>query len=253
MAFPVPSVVHALAIVRALADARALTLSEVAQRCAISPSSCLGLLRTLVAEGVLRVDAGKRYALLAPWSTIAAEEAEGSARLIARARPLIERAARAWQAPIGLWQVVSRDRFQLVALGEDASATRIHMEEGQRQPIGGGSVGRAFAAAQRVDAAELSRRHGDVRWQRPVSLAEYRAQIEQAAVRGYAIDDGLAFAGITSIAVALAGDPVRFCLTASIFAGSRRDEEVAALAAALTELAAALADRSTDPARRATA
>ena len=46
MSSPVPSVVQAFAIVRALADGRALTLSEVAQICGISPSSCLGLLRT---------------------------------------------------------------------------------------------------------------------------------------------------------------------------------------------------------------
>ena len=42
---------------------------------------------------------------------------------------MLESAARKWLAPVGLWRVFGRDRLQLVALGEDVAATRIHMEE----------------------------------------------------------------------------------------------------------------------------
>lgn len=237
MAVSVPSVVQAFAILRVLADGRALTLSEIAQACAISPSSCFSLLRTLLGEGVLRAGEGKRYTLAPPWSGIVADEPDAAAHLIARARPLLARVARAWQAPVGLWRTIGRDRLQLVALGESDAATRIHMEEGQRQPIGGGSVGRALAAVQGVSRDEMIRRFAALRWQRAVTQDEYVAQIAQAAARGYAVDDGLTHAGVASLAVAVPGTPPMFGISASVFAGSRSDADLAALAAALRTLA----------------
>ncbi|SEJ18824.1 transcriptional regulator, IclR family [Sphingomonas sp. OV641] len=237
MSSPVPSVVHAFAIVRTLADGGAMTLSEVAQSCGISPSSCLGLLRTLVGEGVLSLGEGKRYALQPPWSDIAAGDLDRANRLITRARPVLERAARAWHAPVGLWRVVGRDRLQLVALGQSVAATRIHMEEGQRQPIGSGAVGRALAAAQRTGRDELARRFAAVRWQRPIDFATYAAQVAEAVRLGYGVDDGLSYAGITSVAVSLPDDGSTLCVSASIFAGSRSDAEYHDLVSGLQSLA----------------
>lgn len=253
MSSPVPSVVQAFAIVRALADRRALTLSEVAQSCGISPSSCLGLLRTLVGEGVLSLGEGKRYALSPPWSDIAASDLDRSTRLVARARPLLDRMARAWHAPIGLWRVAGRDRLQLVALGQSVAATRIHMEEGQRQPIGSGAVGRALAAAQRVGRDELARRFAAVRWQRPTSFDDYAGQVAEAVTLGFGVDDGLSYAGIASIAACLPDESHSLCVSASVFAGSRTDDEFADLAAALQALAgeiAALDQKQLQPPRK---
>ena len=65
---PVRSLSQSFAILRALGLGRAMTLSEVAEACGISPSSCLALLRTLLGEGVLEQVAGKRYVLSAPWA-----------------------------------------------------------------------------------------------------------------------------------------------------------------------------------------
>jgi DNA-binding IclR family transcriptional regulator len=237
MASCVPSVVQAFAIMRTLADGRARTLSAVAQECAISPSSCLALLRTLVAEGALHLTAGKRYALTPQWSAVARAEADAGARLVERARPLLARAARAWQAPVGLWRVASRDRLHLVALGESVAATRIHMEEGQRQPIGSGAVGRAIAAMERVAPDELARRFAATRWQRPIALDEYAAQVAAAAARGYARDDGWTHAGIASLAAGVPGPVAGFCVSVSIFDGSLDEHAFAALAAALRTLA----------------
>lgn len=237
----VPSVVQAFAIIRALADGSALTLSEVAQRCGISPSSCLGLLRTLVAEGVLQPGASKRYSLAAPWSAIVRDEAEADARLVARARPMLEQAAREWQAPVGLWRVASRDRLQLVALGESMAATRIHMEEGQRQPIGSGSVGRALAAAQDVGEDELRRRFGAIRWQKPVAWENYAAQVRASAAAGHARDIGLTHAGVASLAAVVPGAPPRFCVSVSVFDGALDGAEMEQLATGLKALATRLA------------
>lgn len=254
MGSPVPSVVQAFAIMRALASGRALTLSEIAQTCGISPSSCLGLLRTLVGEGVLSLGEGKRYALSAPWSDLAAGDLDRATRLVARARPLLERAARTWGAPVGLWRVTGKDRLQLVALGQSVAATRIHMEEGQRQPIGSGAVGRALAAGQRVSRDELARRFAAVRWQRPISFDDYAAEVHQAVTQGFGVDDGYSYAGIASIAVCLPDEAHSLCVSASVFAGSITEQEFAGVARGLVELAdeiATLDQKQSSPIRKA--
>lgn len=253
MGSPVPSVVQAFAIMRALATGRALTLSEIAQTCGISPSSCLGLLRTLVSEGVLAIGEGKRYTLSPPWSDIVAGDLDRATRLVARARPVLERAARAWGAPVGLWRVTGRDRLQLVALGQSVAATRIHMEEGQRQPIGSGAVGRALAAAQRIDRDELSRRFAAVRWQRPISFDHYANEVSHAVAQGFGVDNGYSYAGIASIAVCLPDDTLSLCVSASVFAGSITDKEWDDLASGLRALAGeivALDEKQSSPIRK---
>lgn len=236
---PVRSLSQSFAILRALGHGRAMTLSVVAETCGISPSSCLALLRTLLAEGVLEQAEGKRYALSPPWARAVAAEADGAARLVARARPPLARLARERQAPIGLWRAASGDRLQLVALGESDAATRIHMVEGQRQPMGGGAVGRALAGAQRPSSAELARRFAAVRWQRAVTLEDYAAEIVEAARRGYAVDDGAGHTGVTSVAVAAHGAP-DWAVSATVFRGSLDPDQIAELAAALHALAADL-------------
>jgi len=238
MSSPVRSVVQALSIIRELSKGPSLTLSEIAQNCDISPSSCLGLLRTLAGEGVLELTAGKRYTVTSGWRNALGIGKDPMANLISRAKPLLVKAARDWRATLGLWRVVAGDRMQLVILGESPAPTRIHMVEGQRQPIGMGALGCAIAAMQRVSPDELSRRHASVRWERPYSFDEFTAAIAQATKRGWAVDNGRSYPGITSVAVALpkTSPSACLCLSASVFAGSRTDSEIAAMAKGLRQL-----------------
>lgn len=241
MSGPVRSVSQAFAILRLMAlEGQSLTLSDIARATGFSLSSCLNLLRTLVGEGALEAQHGKRYRLAAGWSELAGLLEGEQARVIARAQPLLSRFAATHDAATGLWRVEPRQRLQLVALGESGSATRIHMVVGQRQPFGAGATGRALIAAQRVDDAELARRFAALRWHRPLDFAAYAVQVGAAAATGYALDDGFGHAGICSIACVVPGEPAAFCLSASIFAGSRDSDGVRALGAALRELAAAI-------------
>ena len=245
MTASVSSVVHAFAIIRALAGGRTLTLSEVARECGISPSTCLGLLRTLVGEGVLALREGKRYCLKSPWSGIVETRPDQMAHLLAMARRPLEKAARKWSAPVGLWRVIGRDRLQLAALGQSPAATRIHMEEGLRQPIGSGSVGRALAAVQNVSRDELLKRYSGVRWHAPMTEQDYLDQIAQAKLSGFALDNELTYAGITSVAVCLSNGLLTFCLSGSVFAGSRTIDELAEMAEGLSALGAEIFQAAT--------
>ncbi len=241
MSGPVRSVSQAFAILRLLArDGHAQTLSDVARATGLSVSSCLNLLRTLVAEGALEAESGKRYRLAPGWADLGALMRGETARLVARAQPLLTRFAEQHDATVGLWHIEPRERLELVALGESESATRIHMAVGQRQPLGAGSTGRALSAAQCVDDAELARRFAALRWQRSLDYAAYAMQIGAARSSGYALDDGFAHAGVCSVACAVPGDPLAFCLSASTFAGSRDADGVRTLGHALTALARAI-------------
>ncbi|WP_295631783.1 helix-turn-helix domain-containing protein [Novosphingobium sp.] len=241
---PVPSVAHAFAILRLLsARVEGMTMSEVARARSLSPSSCLNLLRALVSEGALQRDEdGRRYRLAPAWAASRVLD-DAAARLVARAQPALARFAAQCDAAVGLWQQVSDTRLALVALAETGAATRIHMVPGQRQPVGGGSIGRALAAAERLPEAALARHFAALRWQKPLSFEAWLAQVCAASEAGYAIDDGYGHAGICSIGVAMPKpqgeqpDMPQFCLSASIFEGSRAPDQIAALGQALANLA----------------
>lgn len=238
---PVRSVSQAFAILRLLArDDHPHTLSDVARATGLSVSSCLNLLRTLVAEGALEAESGKRYRLAPGWGELGALMRGQTARLVARAQPLLSRFAEQYDATVGLWHIQPRERLELIAMGESESATRIHMVVGQRQPIGGGSTGRALAAAQGVNDEELARRFAALRWHRPLDYAAYATQVGAARSSGYALDDGFAHAGVCSVACAVPGEPLTFCLSASTFAGSRDGDSIRQLGQALNALAAAI-------------
>ncbi len=239
MSTQVRSVSLAFAVLRAVAARpRGATLSEVARAVDLGPSSALNLLRTLVAEGALeRDETDRRYRLVPGWS--ATGPARGRIdRLIERARAPARAFAEEHDCTVGLWQVVSADRMALAALWDSGAATRIHMVIGQRQPIGGGSTGRALAAFERLDEAELRRRFDAVRWQQPLSFAAYAEQVQQAAQCGYAIDENMGHAGICSIGAVVPGPgSPRICLSVSTFARTREAPQLAALGRELVALA----------------
>ncbi|BAV63695.1 IclR family transcriptional regulator [Sphingobium cloacae] len=245
MTGPVRSVSQAFAIIRLLAEGRPLSLSDIGRSLGLSPSSGLNLLRTLVEEGIVERDAqGKRYQLAQAWSRFDALREGGAQGVVDRSRPLLARFARTHDVSTALWQLVPGGRLRLVAYGESAGPMRIHLTEGQRQPLGGGAVGRALAAAQEVDDEELERRFSTVRWQSALSFAEYKEQVRNAALHGFAVDDGYAHAGICSLAVAMPHLRTGFGLSASIFARSRDEKGLSDLGEALIRLAGAPAFQS---------
>lgn len=239
MSGPVRSVSQAFAILRLLsAHPGGLTLSAIGRELALSPSSCLNLLRTLLAEGMIeRPDGTKLYRACATWDRL--DFARGAVeRLTVRARPLMEQFARAHDCTTGLWHAVSADRLALVALEESGSETAIRMAIGQRQPIGGGATGRALAASEEVGDDELRRRFAPLRSLRPLDFETYAREVADARLRGFAVDRGYGHPGVWSIGCRIGGTgTARFCLSASVFADSIGDDAFAELGRALIQCA----------------
>lgn len=237
MTGPVRSVSQAFAILRLLGDAGALTLSDVGRGVGLSPSSCLNLLKTLVAEGAVERDAAtKRYRLTALWQAADALRDSPGARLVDRAPLPMAAFAQRSEAAVGLWKIVSRDRMQLAVRAESDAGMRLSLADDQRQPLGGGAAGRALAAAQAVSEAELARRYAPVRWQAELPFEAYAQQVRDAAATGFAIDRGFTHRGVCTVAAGIAGIAPGFCLSASIVAGSRSEAEIEALGRALVAL-----------------
>ena len=237
MTGPVRSVSQAFAILRLLAGAGPMTLSDIGRLVGLSPSSCLNLLRTLVSEGVLDRDGRtKYYALAASWQAAEVLRDSRETRLVGRAQTSMARFARATETALGLWKIVSRDRMQLVAHARSGSGMHLSLADNQRQPLGGGAAGRAIAAEQGVDEAELARRHALVRWQADLPLDAYIGEVRAAERKGFAIDEGFAHRGVCTVATAIAGIAPGFGISASFLAGSRSEVEVDALGGALKRL-----------------
>ena len=240
MSGEVRSVTQAFALLRLLADTESLTLSEAARLAGLGPSTCFNLLKTLLSEGaVIREQPGKRYRLSPAWARSELFRDNEAHRLIDKMRPLMARFAQLHQVTIGLWQIAPKDRLQLVAHAESDASMSIRLANHQRQPLGSGAVGRAIAAAQQPDPSEIQRRFGVVRWQKDISFSEYAAQIRAAAAQGFAIDNGYAHVGITSVAAVIPQRGAQFCLSVSFFAGARSAEAIYALGEALRDVAQA--------------
>jgi len=234
MTGPVRSVSQAFAILRLLGEGGALTLSDIGRSVGLSPSSCLNLLKTLVAEGAIeREGASKRYRLTAPWQAAEALRGTAGTRLVDRAQSRMAAFAQATDAAVGLWKVVSRDRMQLAVRAESDAGMRLSLADDQRQPLGSGAAGRAIAAAQGVGEGELARRYAPVRWQADLPFETYVRQVHEASARGYAVDRGHAHRGVWTVAAGITGIAPGFCLSASVVAESQSDTGIAALGAKL--------------------
>ena len=218
-----------------------MTLSEISRGVGTSLSTCLNLMTTLVEErAVERSDKSKRYRLAPGWNEFAALTSDASRDIAGRAQALLDIFAAESDAAAGLWKVTSRDRVQLLVHAAKGGGMRLSLEDGQRQPLGSGAVGRALAAAECIDEKEMRRRYAAVRWQADLTFDTYQSQIGLARDLGYAVDRDTAYRGICSIAVPIIDAAPGLCLSASIFSGSRNDREIASLGAALVSLRASL-------------
>lgn len=239
---PVPAVARAAAILRLLARAEApLGVQPIARELRLVPSTCLHILRALVAEELVGFDpATKRYALAGGVVALA----RGMLRrdpFINLAQPALDRlAARHGVTAIGV-AAASLDHMVVVAISRPGQALRLQAEVGSRYPALISATGRLVAAFGGHPWPALERRFAALRWDDPPSLAQWRADIAAAKRAGHAVDAGRYIAGVTVIAAPVfRGARMTHALVlAGIGAGMKR-LGIATLGAELRDEAAAL-------------
>src|SRR5260370_31595698 len=239
----VGSVVNALAILRHLAEGERQGVNAIARALSLSPSTCFNILKTLTEEGFLDFEqSSKSYSIGSePGRLFGGESNLGN--WTTWVGDALKTMAADFAITCGLWRRNS-GRVVLVDVAESARTTRIHLTRGQRLPAYIGAMGRCIAAAERLDLKVVEEKIAALRWQDPPTAEAYFDQMQDAARRGWAIDDGNYLKGVTTIASGIASAPgaIRYCITSIMFNGqhdaaslSQIGDHTAALAREATE------------------
>ncbi len=199
---PVPAVSRAIAILRLLGRSAApMTLKSISQELGMVPSTGLHILRVLVEEGLVKVDAAtKRYSLGAGMLALARSVIESSP-FPTLVQPVLDRLSGTRNiTAIGV-ELTGIDHMVVMALSRSRAPFRLHVDVGSRFPALISATGRLVAAFTEVPAQEIERRFKALRWEQPPDIDAWHKEVETVRRKGYSIDRGNYISGIALIAV----------------------------------------------------
>lgn len=197
----VPAVTRAVAILRLLSRSEApLGVHAIARPLGMVPSTCLHILRALVAEELLSFDpATKRYALASGLVALARGmlRKDPFSNLV---QPVLDRLSGEYGATAIGVEATGLDHIVVVAIARPGQALRLQVDVGSRYPALISATGRCIAAFGGHPPKEMERRFQDLRWEDPPGLPQWRADVQATRESGFAVDDGRYIAGVTVIA-----------------------------------------------------
>ena len=196
-----PAISRAAAVLRLLGKSEApLGVQAIARRLGLVPSTCLYVLRALVAEELVSFDpVTKRYALEAGVLTLARHWIRRN-RFNDLAEPVLERLSQAFGVMTMGVHIVGLEHIVVVAVSQSGPAIQLSTQIGNRFPALISATGRCIAAFGGHTEAELQARWGGLRWDDPPSYQQWREQVQQTYERGFAVDEGNYIAGVTVVA-----------------------------------------------------
>ena len=243
--------VNALRILQFLAGSNTpVGVATVARGTRISTSTCFNILRTLARARFVSFHAiEKTYALGLAMAELASGLVGVShAELI---RPELERLALNYETLVLLWRVTDDNHLVLIDRAHSQAAIRVEIGIGYRIPMLAGAIGRCVAAAVPLSPTELRRRFAALRWQLPPTFAAYQADVAKAQETGWALDDGMLYRGLVTVAAVVVdqeGRP-RFGFSGVSIAGQQTQARLDDLGRDLRDLAS-LVGTSLFPGRR---
>lgn len=220
----VPAVSRAIAILRLLGSSDTpLGVQTIAKTLGLIPSTCLHILRILVAEQLVSVDSSTKYRLSV--GTVAlARIALHNQPFVQVVQPHLDELSNAYGVTAIGVEALSASHMIVVALSRSRSALRIHVDVGSRFPLLISATGRCVAAFGELSRKELEKRFRALVWETPPTLKEWLAEIERTKATGFGVDDGRYINGITIIAapVRLAEGEMAFLVMVGISDNIRR-------------------------------
>lgn len=198
---PVPAVTRAVAVLRLLGRSDApLGVKAIAQELGMVTSTCLHILRVLVDERLVGVDATKRYSLGPGMLSLARAVIERNPfpRL---AQPVLDELSARWGVTAIGVEIVGVDHMVVVALARAHAPFSLHVDVGSRFPALISATGRLVAAHAGLDEKELERRFKALRWEQAPPYPAWRAEVESVRRKGCSLDRGNYIAGVTIVAV----------------------------------------------------
>lgn len=235
-----PAISRAAAVLRLLGKSETpLGLNVIARELGLNPSTCLYVLRALVAEELVSFDpAGKRYALAAGVLTLARSWLQRD-QFSELARPALERLAQDFGVTVLGVQIFGIDHIVAVAVARGASGFQLATEVGSRFPALISATGRCIAAFGGYPEHRLKARFETLRWDDPPSFGEWMEQVERTRQQGFGVDEGNYIAGVTVLAAPVRqgpGAPSHALVAIGLSAALRRAGQ-GALEAALLQAA----------------
>lgn len=237
----VPAVSRAAAILRLLGRAsEPVGVQYIARSLNIIPSTCLHILRTLVAEEFVSVDPVTKLYTLNAGVLMLARQWLSQDRFAGIAQPALDRIARDYGVTAIGVQIVGLEHMIVVAMARSETMIQLHTQLGSRFPATISASGRCIAAFGDYEREELRRRFRGLRWDKAPTLAEWETQVAETRVNGYALDQGNYMAGVTVVAAPVFGvsDKLSHCLVVVGISGQLRDQTLARIGRDLRESAA---------------
>ena len=196
-----PAISRAAAVLRLLGKSETpLSLQRISSELGLVPSTCLYALRALVAEEFVYFDADtKRYALEVGVLTLARHWLRRD-RFNDQSQPVLDRISRDFDVSALGVHIVGLEHIIVVAVSQAAHSLQVSAQVGSRFPATISATGRCIAAFGNHSEAELEARFATLRWDKPPTLEQWKAQVRKTRENGFAIDDGNYIAGVTVLA-----------------------------------------------------
>jgi DNA-binding IclR family transcriptional regulator len=196
-----PAISRAAAILRLLGkSAVPLGLQTIARTLGLVPSTCLYVLRALVAEEFVAFDADtKRYSLEAGVLTLARGWLRRN-EFTDLAQPALDRISQAFDVTMLGVHIVGVDHIIVVAVSQAGNNFQVSAQIGSRFPALISATGRCIAAFGDHDDAVIEERFKTLRWDEPPTFEKWQTQVRQARKKGFAVDAGNYISGVTVVA-----------------------------------------------------
>jgi DNA-binding IclR family transcriptional regulator len=197
-----PAISRAVAVLRLLGDSETpLGVNAIAQELGLAPSTCHYVLRALLAEELVSLDPDtKRYSQEAGILTLARRWLRRS-RFGQVAQPPMDQISQQFGVTVAGMHVIGLKHIVVVAVSQANSVIQLSVQIGTRFPALISATGRCVAAFGDHSDADLDSRFLTLRWDKPLSLPDWKTQVSHTRSCGFAIDEGNYMAGLTVVGV----------------------------------------------------
>lgn len=198
----VPAVTRAIAILRLLGNSDSpLGLKAIAQALDLVPSTCLHILRALIEEKLVKVNAhSKRYSLDLGMLPLARAVLQTSS-FATLVQPELDRLSKQYGlTAIGV-EMLGLEHMMVVALSSSPARLGLHVVVGSRFPALISASGRCVAAFGNHPWSDIAQRFRSLRWDNAPKLDLWRKEVASAKAKGYSIDRSNYINGVAIIAV----------------------------------------------------
>jgi DNA-binding IclR family transcriptional regulator len=188
-----PAIARAAAVLRLLGKSDTpLGLQAIARELGLVPSTCLYVLRALVAEEFVSFDADtKRYALEAGVLTLARQWLRRN-QFTDLAQPVLDDISRRFDVTMLGVHIVGLEHIIVVAVAQSGNNFQLSAQNGSRFPALISATGRCIAA--------LKARFKTLRWDQPPTFKAWQQQVIETREQGFAVDAGNYISGVTVVA-----------------------------------------------------